>query len=91
MVHYKKTNVAVKQHEGELTGAVIADNAGDFVGKRPKAEDVGNAMVVAVIDEIEAGSMSETLSYSMGLMRPGMMGSGMGTGVPMRRDFRVVL
>jgi hypothetical protein len=55
MVHYKETKVAVKQHEGELAGAVVVNDADDFVGKSPKAEDVGNRMVVDVIDEIEAG------------------------------------
>jgi hypothetical protein len=54
MVHYKETNVADGQHEGELAGAVRVDDAGDFVCKSSKAEDVGNGMVVNVVNEIEA-------------------------------------
>ena len=42
MVHYKKPNIAIKQHERKLAGAVVVDDTGDFVGKSPDAEDVGN-------------------------------------------------
>jgi hypothetical protein len=52
MVYYKKTSIAVERHERELAGAVVVDNAGDFVGKSPEAEDVDNGMVVNVVDEI---------------------------------------
>ncbi len=55
MVHYKETNVAIKEHEGNLAGAVVVDDAGVFVGKSPEAEDVGNGIVIDVVDEIEAG------------------------------------
>jgi hypothetical protein len=55
MVHYKKTNVAIKRHEGEFAASVIVDNAGDFVSKCPKAEDVDNGMIINVVNEIEEG------------------------------------
>ena len=51
----QKTYTSVKGHEGEVSREVVVNDAGDFVGKSPKAEDVGNGMVVDVVDEIEAG------------------------------------
>jgi hypothetical protein len=41
-VHYKEAKIAIKQHEGDVFGAIIVDNAGSFSGKRTKAEDVDN-------------------------------------------------
>jgi hypothetical protein len=55
MVHYKKMNIAIKQHEGELAGAAVVDDAGDFFGKSPEAEVVGKVIVINVVDEIEVG------------------------------------
>jgi hypothetical protein len=42
VVHNKEANIAVEQHKGEVSGAVVVDNASSFVDKRIKAEDVGN-------------------------------------------------
>jgi hypothetical protein len=55
MVHYKETDVAIKQHEGKFAGAVIVIDSYGFVGKRPKAEDVGNQMVVDIVNEMKTG------------------------------------
>jgi hypothetical protein len=48
----KKTNIAVKGHEGEFASAVVIDNVGDFVCKRTEAEHVGDGLVVDVIDDV---------------------------------------
>jgi hypothetical protein len=53
MVHYKKTNVAIKRYEAELAGTVVVDNTGDFFGYSHKAEDVGDGIVVDDVNEIE--------------------------------------
>jgi hypothetical protein len=53
MVHYKKTKVSIERHEQELASAVVINNAGYLVGKRAKADNVGNEMVVDVVDDVE--------------------------------------
>jgi hypothetical protein len=53
MVHYKKTNVSIERHEWGLAGAVIINNAGYLVSERSIAENIGNGMVIDVIDDVE--------------------------------------
>jgi hypothetical protein len=53
MVHYGKANVSIKGHERELAGVVVINNAGFLVRKRAKAENIGNGMVVDVVDDVE--------------------------------------
>ena len=36
MVQNKKTDIAIDQHEGEISGEVIVDNTADFLAKAPK-------------------------------------------------------
>jgi hypothetical protein len=52
MIHYKETDVAIKWHEGELTSAVVVYNAGNLTGKCSKAEDLGDQVVINVIDDV---------------------------------------
>ncbi len=51
MIHHKKTYVAIKQHEGEVACAVVVDDTGVFVGKGTKAENVGNGLIIDIINE----------------------------------------
>ncbi len=53
MAHYEKTKVLIKGHEQELAGAVIINDTGYLVGKRTEAENVGNGMVVNVINMLK--------------------------------------
>jgi len=53
MVPNKKTNISIEGHEQELAGAVVINDAGCLVGKRAIAENVGNGMVVNVINDVE--------------------------------------
>ena len=51
MVHHKETNVAIKQHEGEVTSAFIVDDSCVLVGKSAKTEHIGDGFVVNVVNE----------------------------------------
>jgi hypothetical protein len=88
MVLYKKTNIAVKRHEGELADAVVVDNAGDFVGKCPEAEDVGNGTVVDVVDEIVVGVDVGDVIILDGFNEVGHDGDRDGDGDTDARSFR---
>jgi hypothetical protein len=55
MVHNEKTNVSIKGHERELACAVIINDAGYLVGKRSETENVGNRMVINIVDNVEMG------------------------------------
>ncbi len=51
----QKTNISIEGHEREVAGAVIINDAGYLVGERAKAENVGNGMVVDVVNDVEMG------------------------------------
>ncbi len=51
MVHHKKTFVAIKQHKGEVAGAVIVDDTSVFVGEGAKTIYNGNGFIINIIDE----------------------------------------
>jgi hypothetical protein len=55
MVHYKEIDIVIELHEGKFAGAVVVNDSSDFVGKCPKAEDVGNQMVVNDVNEMKTG------------------------------------
>ncbi len=61
MVHYKKTYVAIKRHEGGVACAVVVDNTGIFVGKGAKAEHVGDGLIVDIINEGGTGLVAVVL------------------------------
>ena len=48
----QKTNDAVEGHVGEFTGAVIVDDARDFVCECAKAEHIDDRLVVDVVDDV---------------------------------------
>ena len=48
----KKTNIAVKGHVGEFSGAVVVDDTGDFVCECTKAEHIGKGLVIVVVDDV---------------------------------------
>ena len=54
MVHDEKANVAVERCVRELAGTVVVNDPCYFVGKRAEAENVGNGVVVDVIDDVES-------------------------------------
>ncbi len=55
MVHHKKTYVAIKQHKGEVAGAVVVDDTGVFVGKGTKTKYIGDGFIIDIIDEGRPG------------------------------------
>ncbi len=61
MVHHEKTCVAVKQHEGKVACAVVVDDTGVFVGEGAKAEQVGDGLIVDIINEGETGLVAVIL------------------------------
>ena len=52
MVHYKKTNAAVKGHVAEFAGAVVVDDTVVFVCKCAKADHIGDVLVIDVVDDV---------------------------------------
>ena len=68
MVHYKKTNIATKGHVWEFPGAVIVDNAGDFVCERAEAEYVGNGLVFNVVDDVVTWSHVGNVVVGIGIV-----------------------
>ncbi len=55
VVHHKKTYFFIKQHEGEVTCAVVVDDTSVFVGKGTKAEHVDDGLIVNIISEGRPG------------------------------------
>ncbi len=73
MVHHKKTYVAIKQHKGEVAGAVVVDDTGVLLAKAPKINKL--AMDSSSISLMKAGRGSSSLSLlELSGMRPGMKG-----------------
>ena len=52
MVHDEETHVAVERCVREFTGAVVVNDARNLVGEGAKAEDVGDGVVIYIVDEI---------------------------------------
>ena len=55
----------------ELAGAIVVDNAGHFVCKCAKSEDIGYEMAIYVVDEVEARGLGRHA-------RPGQASEGQG-------------
>jgi hypothetical protein len=73
VVHHKKTYVAIKQHKGKVTGAVVVDDTSVFVGKGTKTKYIAMDSSLISSMKVGRGSSSSSLSESSG-MRPGMKG-----------------
>lgn len=59
MVHYKETDVTIKRRVGKFAGAVVVDDPCYFFGKGAKAKDVGDGVVVYIINEVETQSVGD--------------------------------
>jgi hypothetical protein len=55
MVHDEETNVSIKQHKRKFDGTVIVHNTCGFVGKSSETEDVGDRVVVYVVNNVKVG------------------------------------
>ncbi len=55
MVHDEETNVSTEHHKRKFAGTVIVHDTSGFVGKSSKSEDVGNQVLVHVIDDVKVG------------------------------------
>ena len=53
MIHYEKTDISIERRIGKLAGAIIVDDTRDFVSERAKTKDVGNGVVVDIVDKVE--------------------------------------
>ncbi len=54
MIHHEKTDITIKGPVREVAGAVVVHDARDFVGKCAKAEDVGDGVVIDIVDKVVA-------------------------------------
>ena len=60
VVHYEKTNVAVKGQVGEFAGAVTVDDTRDFVCKCAKTEHIGDGLAIVVVNDVVCWAVWES-------------------------------
>ena len=64
----KKTNIVIKGHVWEFSGAVVVDDAGDFVCKRAVSESVGNGLVINVVNDVALRSHVGRVIFGIGVI-----------------------
>ena len=74
MIHYKEAYISTKQHVWEITGAVIIDDIGYFVGKCSKQNMLAMDLSSILLIMLSSG-LSGMLSCSSGWSRLGIVAS----------------
>ncbi len=57
VIHHKKTDISIEEHERKFAGAVVINDSGGFVSKCTKTEYICNGMVVDIVNEVREGSV----------------------------------